>query len=138
MFLNLNLSSPRLIYSIFEHTICQFLSDQVFTQAVEVDSKDAMLRFSLANALVQVNDMQGALKHFKRSTELDKKEAKYNIEYGRYLKLAGGDLVAGEEQIQIGLKKGTDQQLFQVTSGMRVVINGWALRCSTVYVSTEQ
>jgi hypothetical protein len=44
-----------------------------------------MLRFSLANALSLLGRNEDALAQFKKATELDKKEAKYLVEYGRQL-----------------------------------------------------
>ena len=52
-------------------------------QAIDADPRDAMLHFSLGNAYITEGNTADALKEFKRCTELDKKEAKYNVEYGR-------------------------------------------------------
>lgn len=53
-----------------------------------------MLHFSLGNAYVLIEDLESAVKEFKRSAELDKKEAKYSIEYGRLLKVSCGICVS--------------------------------------------
>lgn len=50
-----------------------------------------MLHFSLANSLAVLNENEEALKEYKRSTELDKKEIKYNVEYARMLKVCPMD-----------------------------------------------
>lgn len=86
--------------------------------AVELDGRDAQLRFSLGTALMMQHDSQGALKHLKRATELDKKDPKYFIEYGRLLK-ATGEEKAGQEQIQLGIRKGDETNLFQIGMYLR-------------------
>ncbi len=56
-------------------------------QAISNGPKDAMLHFSLANALSLLGTHTEALVEYKKCIELDKTQAKFNIEYGRTIRV---------------------------------------------------